>query len=289
MKTWNQCIKGTAVHATKDGTTWTKVGTITVTNKAKHIWGLYALIVAKKPTADESSSPMVKITCKQLNVTDLELHGGLIGGEGMAAHQTQYVKKVFLPWAPIGDVKYAKVDIYISSVVASTEGWDCVFQLVSANTPMPKDLMHAFLGDYCLAFKDGNKAIEAAGAGNSATLAPWGTDDADSIALDGGQQELVGILGTISLNAETAGVPLCGYFELTCTDITDWGVQQHAFNAGAGGALGTVIDSMRQLSLRHTPFIFDALPKVGTNILISDINTLAGLSAGDGLLGIVWK
>lgn len=289
MKTWNQCLLGTGIHATKDATTWTKVGTITITNKASFIWGIYSLILNTKPTADEASAPLVKISCKQLNIVDLELNPGHIGAEGMAAHQSGYVKKVFFPWAPVGDVKYAKVDIYVSSVVANTVGWDCAFQIVSANARMPKDLMHAFMADYCLAFKDGNKGIEAAGAGNSATLAPWGTDDADSIALDGGQQELVGILYTVTLNAETNDVPLCNYAELICTDITDWGVQQHIVHAGAGGSLGTVIDAIRAISVRHTPFIFDSLPKVATNIYISDINSLTGLTAGDGILGILWK
>lgn len=289
VKTWNQSILGSGDHATGTATTWTKVGTITITNKASYIWGIYSLILGTKPTADEASAPLVKITCKQLNVTDLELNPGHIGAEGMAAHQSAYVKKVFFPWSPVGDVKYAKVDIYISSVVANTVGWDSAFQIVSSDSPMPPELMHAFMADYCLAFKDGNKAIEAAGAGNDDSLAAWGTEDADSIVLDGGQQELVGILYTVTLNAETNDVPLCNYAELTCSDITDWGVQQHIVHAGAGGSLGTVIDAIKAISVRYTPFVFDSLPKVATNIYIADINSLTGLTAGDGILGIVWK
>jgi len=288
MKTWNQCIKGTAVHATATATTWTKVDTITITNKASHVWGIYALIVNTKPTADEASSPLIKITCKQLNVTDLKLNAGLLGAEGMAAHSPNYVEKTFFPWAPVGDIPYAKVDIYVSSVVACTEGWDCAFQLVTSDSAMPEDLKHAYIGGYCLAFADGDIAIEAAGAGNSATLAAGGTGDADSIVVDGGQQELVGICYTVTLNAETE-VPLCNYAELTCADIDNFGIQQHIVNDGAPGSLGTQIDATGEYGLKYIPFIFDGLPAVATNITIEDINSLTGLTAGDGILGIVWK
>jgi len=291
MKTWSQCILATAQGKTAYPT-WDEVGTITITNKADHIWGVYVLIVNTKPTADEASSPILKINCKQLNVVDLKLNTGTIGAEGMAAHPSAYVKKVFIPWSPAQTgtaIKYAKVVFSISSVVACTEGWDCAIQLVTSDVALPTDLMHALLGDYCLGFNDGNEAVEVAGAGNSATLAAWGTDDADSIVLDGGAQELVGILYTVTLNAETAGVPLCNYAELTCNDIDNFGIQQHIVNAGAPGSLGTCICSHKEITLKHTPFIFDSLPKVQTNILIGDINSLTGLTAGDGILSILWK
>ncbi|GAG40722.1 unnamed protein product, partial [marine sediment metagenome] len=131
--------------------------------------------------------------------------------------------------------------------------------------------------------------IRPSGAGNSAALAPWGVADADSIVLTGGATELVGMLYTVTLNGETAGVPLCNYAELTNTDIGDFVPQQHLVNAGANGSLGTVIDSIREVSLNHTPFLFEGLPRAKSRITIADINSLTGLTAGDGILSIRWK
>ena len=58
---------------------------------------------------------------------------------------------------------------------------------------------------------------------------------------------------------------------------------------GASGALGTVIDSMREYSVAPAPFIFDGLPNAKVNIDIADINSLTGLTAGDGVLSLFWK
>lgn len=292
VKTWSQCILGNALHATKDATTFTAIGTISVTNRADYIWGFYALIVNMKPTADEASSPIMRISSTQLNTVNVTFNAGTIGAEGMAAHQAAYIKKIFIPWTPnmSGEaIHYADIDFSISSVVANTEGWDVGIQLVTSDTEPTIELLRQFLGDYSHSFNDADVAIEAAGAGNSDTLAPWGVGDADSIVLTGGATELIGILYTVTLNAETAGVPLCNYAELANTDVSDFVPQQHLVNAGANGALGTVIDAISEISLRHTPFLFEGLPRAKSRITIADINSLTGLGAGDGILSIRWK
>ena len=292
VRTWNQVIKGTALNATAAYPTFADIDTITVTNRADHIWGFYVLAVNKKPTADEASSPILRWSSTQLKATNVTINCGTIGAEGMAAHPSGYVKKVFIPWSPPQSgtaIHYAKISFQISSVVANTEGWDVMIQLVTSDTPATMDLIHAYLGDYCLGFIDGNEAVEAAGAGDDAALAAWGTDDASSVVLDGSAQELVGILYTVTLNAETAGVPLCNMAELVNTNITDFSPQEHIVNAGAPGSLGTVICTHGEITLKHTPFPFDGLPAITTNIYISDINSLTGLTAGDGVLSLLWK
>ena len=115
------------------------------------------------------------------------------------------------------------------------------------------------------------------------------TTDATMIVVDRIAKEFAAILFTINLNAETAGVPLCAVARLTCTDITDFQPQEHVIHAGAPGSLGTQIDSTPDFHCRHTPFPFSSLPNAKVKIGIEEINSLTGLTAGDGCLSILWK
>ena len=289
MKIWNQCILGTALGKTAN--TYEEISTgIKPRVGAKYIVGFYALIVNTKPTADEATTPYIKIESADYNIASVQLHGGRIGAEGMAAHQATMTKKIFYPFSvPITGKQGGTLHFYVASVVANTEGWDCGIQLVTSDT-MPSDFIKMlYLMGACDTFSDGDIAYEAAGAGNSATLAAWGANDADRIVVNGKNKRIEGICYTIGLNAETAAVPLCNYAELTCSDITDFTPQQHLVNYGANGALGTVINSINETGVNYLPWIFDGLPGTQVKIDIADINSLTGLTAGDGLLSVVFS
>jgi len=290
MRMWNQCILATAKGKTAG--TYDEIGTITVTKRANYIVGFYALIVNKKPTADEATSPILKIDSNDVGVSAMKIHGGMIGAEGMAAHQSSYVRKQFYQWSPpvTGEsLHFAEITFSVSSVVNNTEGWDCGIQLITSDEQPTPELIEQLRTNACGTWNGGDVAIEAAGAGNSATLASWGTDDDSMIVVDAKAQELLGIAYSINLNAETEGVPLCDYAELTCTDIDDFAPQQHLAQYGAGGSLGTVIDAIREVPVSYLPFVFANLPANKVKISVADINSLTGLTAGDGLLGIVWR
>lgn len=293
MRTWNQCVLGTAIAATDATPTYTDLTTITIRKGVRSIHGFYTIIVNKKPTADECSTPMMRLNSSDLGVSNLLLHGSVIGGEGMAAHQSGYIRKVWHSWAPKAlpgqSLEFAEITFSISSVVANTEGWDCGIQLVTGDAPPTKEMQDNYKMHACGAWMDGDTATEAAGAGNAATLASWGTADADMVVINAKNKSIVGINYTIGLNAETAGVPLCNYAELTCSDIDNFTPQQHLVNFGAPGALGTVIDSFREQDSPYIPFVFDNLPSDKVKVSIADINSLTGLGAGDGLLGMVFK
>lgn len=289
MRQFNQCVIATAKG--KATTAFDDIGTITITNMSNYIAGFYVLIVNTKPTADEASTPRLRITSKSLGLVNFDLPGFNIGGEGMAAHQSGMVKKVFVPLKTKvegKDLHFAKITFSVSCVVACTEGFDCAIQLVTTDEKPTKKLLDALRYGACLPFEDGDGAIEAAGAGNSATLAAWGTGDADCIVVVGSAKNLIGICYTIGLNAETASVPLCNYADLQAPDIPGFGIQQHIVNCGAPGSLGTVICSIKEKAVGLLPFAFDNLPGAEVKIYISDINSLTGLTAGDGQLNIVW-
>ena len=197
---------------------------------------------------------------------------------------------------------HAEITFYCSSIIANTEGWDVGIQLVTSDTAVSRGSAEymQLLADHCGEWTGCNHGLEAAGAGNSAALAAWGTTGADQANIDAGASSIVGINYLINLNAETAGVPLINYAELTCTDISDFTPQQQKFKEeifnfwnlvqlDASGALGTVIDSMREYSVAPAPFIFDNLPAAKLNVDIADINSLTGLTAGDGVLTLFWK
>lgn len=287
MKTWNQVAKGTALTATT-ANVYSEIGSgITIRQGAKYIVGFYALVVNKKPTADEASTPYIKIDSSDLNISNVQQHGGRIGAEGMAAHQATMTEKIWFPFSvPIGGRINAVIRFYVASVVANTEGWDVMIQLVTSDTQPTQMQKLLYLIGACDIYSDADIAYEAAGAGDSATLAPWGTGDNDMIVVHGKNSEIVGIDYTIGLNAETAGVPLCNYAELVAPDIIDFTPQEHIVRYGANGALGTTIDAINEVGSGFLPFIFQGLPRTRVRMGISDINTLTGLTAGDGLLSI---
>ena len=78
VRTWSQTILGNAKNATAAYGTFAEIDTITITNRATWIWGFYALIVNMKPTADEASSPILRLSCKQLDVTEVTFNAGTI-------------------------------------------------------------------------------------------------------------------------------------------------------------------------------------------------------------------
>lgn len=288
MKIWNQCILETAIGKTAN--TYAEIGSIKPRVGAKYIVGFYALIVNTKATADEASTPYIKLESSDYNIAGVELHGGRIGSEGMAAHQATMTKRVWYPFSvPIQGKQGGTITFSVAPVVTCTEGFDCGIQLVTSDQKPSEFVKMLYLMDACDTFSDGNIAYEAAGAGDSATLAAWGSNDADRIVINGKNKRIEGIAYTIGLNAETASVPLCNYAELTCSDITDFTPQQHLVKYGANGALGTVINAINEPPVNYSPFIFDGLPGTQVKVDIADINSLTGLTAGDGLLSMVFS
>ena len=145
------------------------------------------------------------------------------GGEGMAAqiiieviyrcNQASHVKKIFHMWSPkvTGQaLHHAEITFQCSSIIANTEGWDVGIQLVTSDTAVGRGSPEymQLLADHCGEWTGCNHGLEAAGAGNSATLAAWGSTAADQANIDAGASSIVGINYLINLNAETAGVPL---------------------------------------------------------------------------------
>lgn len=289
MRLYNQCILKTAIGKTP--LTYDDIGTITITNKSNHILGFYALLVNTKPTADEASCPQLRINSSDLGVSDMDLHGSLIGAEGMAAHQAKLVRKAWYSWSPPTqgqDLHFAEIKFAVTGIVACTEGFDCGIQLVTSDKPATRELINNLKNFTVEGWNDGNVAVEAAGAGNSDSLAAWGTDDPSMIVVNAKAQSLVGINYTIGHNAEVE-VPLVNYAELICSDINDFPPQQHLVQFGASGNLGTAICSINEITSTYIPLVFDGLPRNKVKISVADINSLTGFTAGDGQLAIVWK
>lgn len=200
----------------KTAGTYDEIGTITVKKGANYILGFYALVLNTKPTANEASSPILKIESADLGV-NMTMGVGTIGAEGMAAlfydefincrDQAGLVVPVFHMWSPKKtnqDLWHAEITFSVTGVVACTEGFDCAIQLVTADSQPDADLKAQLLAGHAGAWTGTNHGIEAAGAGNSATLAAWGSTNADQPRVDGGASSITGILYTINANAETA-------------------------------------------------------------------------------------
>lgn len=290
MRTWSQCVLNTALG--KTAATYNDIGTLTIRKGVRSIHGFYLLILNTKPTADEASSPMIRVNSSDLGVSNMNLHGSLIGGEGYTATQAKYVRKVWYPWSPkpLGrSLEFANITLAVTGVVACTEGFDCGIQLITADAPPTAEMQENYKSNNCGPFSDGDTAIEAAGAGDSSTLSSWGTADVDMIVINSKNNSIVGINYTIGMNAETEAVPLCNYAELTCSDIDNFTPQQHLVQYGASGSLGTTISSMNEVGSSYLPFVFDGLPGDKVKISIADINSLTGLTAGNGLMGMVFK
>lgn len=289
MRTWRQAILNTTIG--KVAGTWDNIGTITVRKGVRSIHGFYALLTNSKPTADEASTPTIRVNSSDLGVSNLELHGGRIGAEGMAAHQATMTKKVWYPWAPSStrSLEFSDIVFDVTSIIANTEGWDCAIELVTGDAPPTEKMQRHYESDSCGGFSDGNYAIEAAGAGDSATLAGWGATDADMVVINAKNNSIVGIAYTIGLNGETSAVPLVDYADITNSDIDNFSPQQHVVQYGANGSLGTVINAINEPAVKYLPFVFDGLPSDKVKCSIADINSLTGLNAGDGLLAMVFK
>jgi len=288
LKTWNQCVLNTILA--KSANVYAEIGDITIRKGAKYIVGFYSSIVNAKATADEASTPYIKIDSSAYDISGVKLHGGTVGSEGMAAHQASLVKKVWHPFTvPLKNADGGSITFSVASVVANTEGWECGIQLVTSDrrpTAFEKTL---YLMSQCDVFSDGDIAYEAAGAGNSAALAAWGTGNDDMIVVNAKNNKIKGICYTLGLNAETANTGIVNYAELTCSDITDFTPQQHLCNYAVNGALGTVIDGIKEMPANYFPFEFDGLPNSEVKIAISDISSITGFTAADGLLGMVFE
>lgn len=292
MRLWNQCVLGTVLG--KAPTAFDDIGTITIRRGSNHLVGIYVCIVNAKPTADEATTPRLRINSTDLGWSNFDLPGFSIGGEGMAAHQASLVQKIFIPLKAPNDKEgedlwFADITFSVSGVVACTEGFECGIQLITSDVEPSEALMNALKGDWCGDFTGGNGAVEAAGAGNDVALAPWGTDDASMIVVDSVANNMVGICYTLGANAETVNVGIVNYAELTCPDIPEFTPQQHLCNHGISGALGTVIDSFREMPARMLAFAFDDLPSVKVRIAIADITSITGFTAADGQLNLVWN
>ena len=290
MRTFNQVIQGTVLGKTAG--TYDDIGTITIRKGANYIVGYYVSIVNAKATADEASTARIRINSSDLGWSNLDQPGNCVGSEGMAAHQASLVPKVFYPLTSDitgEDLHFAEITFSVTGVVNCTEGFECGIQLVTSDEPPTEALLNALRGDWCGAYTGGNGAIEAAGAGDSAALASWGTTDADMLVIDAGANNLVGLAYTLGPNAETAGVGIVNMLELTCPDIPGFGKQEILANYAISGALGTVINSIQEKPVRLLPFCFDGLPKNKVKIALSDISSITGFTAADGQANIVWN
>ena len=287
MRTWNQVELGTVLA--KAATTNAEIGEFTIRKGAKYIVGFYSSIVNAKPTADEASTPYITIESAAYNISGVRQHGGTVGAEGMAAHQSSLVEKVWHPFSvPLRGKEGGTIKFYVASVVACTEGWECGIQLVTSDSKPTEYQKMLYLMGQCGVYSDADIAYEAAGAGNSAALAAWGTGNNDMIVVNGKNNSIQGLAYTLGLNAETVNVGVVNHAELTCSDITDFTPQQHLCNHAVSGALGTVIDAIKEMPVKHFPFIFDGLPNQQVKIAISDISSITGFTAADGLLSMVF-
>lgn len=290
MRVWNQSILATAKGKTAG--TYDSIGTITIRKGASSIHGFYSLIVLTKPTDNEASAPILRLNSSELGISNMLVTAGTIGSEGNSAAQGGYKQKVWNSFSPVGSgkaIEFATIAFEVSSVVACTEGWDCGIQFVTGNAPPTPEMQANYKANACGVWSDSSVAIESAGAGNSAALAGWGDNDADKVIVNAKNSSIVGIDYSITLNTETNDVPLCNYAELTCSDIPDFTPQQHLVGSGSAGTLGTVIDSIHERASHKLPFVFDGLPRNKVKIAIADINSLTGLGAGEGILGMVFK
>ena len=290
MRLWNQVVLGTILG--KSAGTYNDIGTITIRKGSNHIVGYYVSIVNAKPTADEASTARIRINSSDLGLSNFEQPGNCIGAEGMAAQQSSLVPKTFYPLTSekTGEaLHFAEITFSVTGVVACTEGFECGIQLVTSDEPPSEALLNALRGDWCGSYTGGNGAIEAAGAGNSASLAAWGTDDASMLVIDAGANNLVGIAYSLGPNAETANTGIVNMLELTCPDIPGFGKQEILCNYAVSGALGTVIDAIKEMPVRILPFAFDNLPSNKVKISLSDISSITGFTAADGQANIVWN
>jgi len=288
MKVWNQVITGTVLA--KAANTYGVRGSIKIREGAKYILGYYSCVVNAKATADEASTPYIKIDSSAYNISGVQQHGGTIGSEGMAAHQSSLVRKVWNPFSvPLNGKSGGTITFSIASVVACTEGWEVGIQLVTSDSPPSEYQKMLYLMERSGVYSDADIAYEAAGAGNSSSLAAWGENDADRIVVNAKNQSIVGLAYSLGPNAETAGVGVVNYAQLTCSDIRDFTPQQHLANHGVSGALGTVINSAPEIEVHHYPFIFDGLPATQVKIDIADISSITGFTAADGLMSMRFK
>lgn len=287
MRTWNQCVLETILA--KGANAYAEIGEITIRKGAKYIVGFYSSIVNAKATADEASTPYIKIESSAYDISGVQQHGGTIGAEGMAAHQASLVKKVWNPFSvPLKGKDGGTITFSVASVVACTEGWECGIQLVTSDRkPTEFEKLLYLIGKNDV-YSDADIAYEVAGAGDSAALAPWGTGNNDMIVVNGKNNKIKGIAYTLGLNAETANTGIVNYAELTCPDITDFTPQQHLSNYAVSGALGTVIDAIKEVPVDHFPFEFDGLPGSQVKIAISDISSITGFTAADGMLSMLF-
>ena len=210
----------------------------------------------------------------------------------MAAQQASLVPKTFYPLTSKitgSDLHFTEITWSVSGVVNNTEGFECGIQLVTSDQPPTEALLNALKGDWCGSYDGGNGAIEAAGAGNDAALASWGTTDADMLVIDAKAKNLVGLAYTLGANAETVNVGIVNMLELICGDIDGFGTQEHLANYAISGALGTVIDAIKEMPVRLLPFCWDGLPGNKVKIGLKDISSITGFTAADGQANIVWN
>ena len=290
MRTFSQVVLATVKGKTAG--TYDDIGTITISSRSNHIVGFYASIVNSKPTADEATTARLRITSSDLGLADFEHVGNCIGAEGMAAQQSSLVPKTFYPLTSKktgADLHFAEITFAVSCVVANTEGFECGIQLVTSDEEPSEALLNALRGDWCGAYTGGNGAIEAAGAGNDAALASWGTADADMLVIDSVANNLVGFCYSLGPNAETANTGIVNMIELICSDIPEFGTQEHLANHAVSGALGTTIDAIKEMPVRLLAFPFDNLPATKVKIKLSDITSITGFTAADGQVNIVWN
>ena len=290
MRTFNQVELGTVLGKTAG--TYNDIGTFTIGSRSNYLVGYYASIVNAKPTADEATTARLLVESSDLGLSKFQQPGNCVGAEGMAAQQASLVPKTFYPLTSDihgEDLHFAEITFGVSGVVANSEGFEAGIQLVTSDVEPTEALLNALRGDWCGPYTGGNGAIEAAGCGNDAALASWGTGDADMFVIDSVASNLVGIAYTLGANAETANTGIVNMLELTCNDIPGFGTQEHLANYAISGALGTVIDAIKEMPVRLLAFPFDGLPKNKVKISLADITSITGFTAADGQANIVWN
>lgn len=290
MRTFNQ-VKLATVKGKSAGV-YDEIGNFKFTARSNHLVGYYASIVNAKPTADEATTARLLLESSDLGLSKFQQVGNCVGAEGMAAQQASLVPKTFYPFTTDltgGDLHFAELTFSVTGVVNNTEGFECGIQLVTSDEEPTETLLNALRGDWCGQYTGGNGAIEAAGAGDDAALASWGTTDADMLVIDAAANNLVGTCYTLGANAETANTGIVNMLKMTCSDIPGFGTQEHLANYAISGALGTVIDAIKEMPVRYLPFVFDGLPANKVKIALADISSITGFTAADGQANIVWN
>ena len=284
-RVWCTATKGAAIGKTA-GTYDTIGSDLVIKSGVTDIIGLLALVVQTKPTAGESSMPILQIDSKDLGISKERLVLETVIGDAIATNNHEAYQAVeFIGLDISRDKKLAdaKVSLSLSSIIACTEGWDVCVGLVMADGPPDQDYRMELLAMSTGPVKGGEKAISTGGI--SATTA---TAFSETIAVSSYAKTLIGLKGMVVGNAPTAADPCCGFTDFTSDSINDFAPQKWPFMLGIHSILGTPVGAPGYGAFKWFPTRF-VLPQVNHTISVAQTLSTTLANAGDGIAAAKYR